>query len=188
MATATASPSALSTGYGLPRSPSARKIIPLVPRILAEGWTYRKIASETGIAESTARGYLQRIQAHLSESSEQSTSQMQESGLVVARRVQAAKIARLDRIEAQLERLLKKVESGEIDADLLERLVRTDERHNNLARSLGGIDFAEKAALGKIKSEALGKGIGAGMVDALALDLDPDSLFIEAEGVEIAVE
>lgn len=164
-------PNAHSIGYGLPVSPQARKVLPLIPQILAEGWSAAKVAEKTGIGLRACKGYLSTIQNHIAAEAHRDGEIIRLDALAVARRVQANKVARLERVEAMLERLTDAMEAGELDGEAIERLVRTDQRHNDLARSLSGIDLAEKAALARLKGESIGQGFGKAMIDATAMDL-----------------
>lgn len=179
-------------GYGLPAGPVARKIIPIVPQILAEGWTAAKLSRETGIAESTAKRHLATIQAHLAAKSEPQSDSIMVDALAVARRVQARKVMRAERIESEIEEALNRLGDGFLKvsydkdagfvekrydydasgrAKLLADLLRADAVQTELLKEISGQSLAEKALLARVKGEAMGAGFGRAMIDATAGEL-----------------
>lgn len=197
-------------GYGLPVSPQARKVLPLVVQLLAEGWSAAKLSREAGIALSTAKGYLRTIQDHISQDAALTAATVQEKAGRVALRIRNRQIERAEKVDSEIERAIAAIDDGFVKphydakrgewiekryqydaatkAKLLGDILRGEKTLDDVMRSLSGRDLAEKALLARVKGEALGKGIGAGVIDALAMELSEDSLFLEVEGEEIAVE
>lgn len=180
------------TGYGLPAGPIARKVIPIVPQILAEGWTAAKLSKTVGCGLKTAKQYLATIQHHLAEQSEPQTATIAMDAVAVARRVQAGKVARAERIEAEIEETLTRLGDGFLkvaydkDAGFVEKrfdydaqgrakllgdLLRADAVQTELLKELSGQGLAEKALLARLKGEAMGHGIGQALIEATAMDL-----------------
>lgn len=189
--------------YGLPRSPAARKVLPLVPQILAEGWSSITLAKKTGIAESTAKRYLATIQDSLRRNSALTAAAVQQKAGEVALRVRNRQIERAERVESEIEAVLEQIDKGflkthwdskagafvekryQYDASekarILGEILRGDKTLDDILRSLSGRDLAEKALLARVKGEALGKGIAEGLIDSTASELGQEIWDIEAE-------
>jgi len=110
----------------------------------------------------------------------------------VARRVQAAKLARAERLESEIQETLERMGDGFLkvsydkDAGFVEKrydydaagrakliadLLRADAVQTELLKELSGQALAEKALLAKLKGESIGQGFGKAMIDATAMDL-----------------
>lgn len=191
--------------FGLPVSPQARKVLPLIPKLLAEQWGYRQLAQEADIAENTARSYLQRIQAHVATQAEADNDAVRRDAVEVARRISARQIERAERLDEEMEAVIAEIDKGFVKshydaktggfvakryqydaatkAKILGDLLRGEKTLDDVMRSLSGRGLAEQALLAKVRGDATGKALGAALVDATASELGEQVWDVEAETV-----
>ena len=162
-------------GYGLPVSPAARKVLPLVPKIITEGWSAAKLSRESGVSLCACKGYLKTIHDQISRESAAAASTVTVDALAVARRVQSKQVGTAERVEELagkvLESLESRAEAGELSPKDLDTLVKLRKTHMEHVKELSGQALAEKALLARVKGEAMGAGFGRAIIDATAGEL-----------------
>lgn len=164
-------------GYGLPRTPQALRVLPLVPRIVAEGWSSGKLAREAGIDPSTAARYLRKIASKSGERAERETELATVDGRMIAQRMRDGQIASASRIESLAETLLDDLEAkaatGKLSGKDLDTLIKLRGNHWSHIKELSGVALAEKVALARVKGESTGAAIAAA-VNAAHAELEGD--------------
>lgn len=168
---------AKTIGYGLPSSPQARKVLPLAPRALEEGWTAGRLAEEAGIAYNTAARYLLKIQERLEMQATCNSDAVAINHKTIAQGVRDGQIASASRIEALAETLLDDLEAkaatGKLSGKDLDTLIKLRGNHWSHIKELSGVALAEKVALARVKGESTGAAIAAA-VNAAHAELEGD--------------
>lgn len=100
--------------YGLPNTPQGRKVVPLLPQIIADpaAWPAIRLAKESGIARSTATLYLQTIAGKLGQETASQTAEIRNDAMAVASRVRDSQIAKMEQIETELAAAFDEISDG----------------------------------------------------------------------------
>lgn len=156
-------------------TPARDKVLPFVPRALAEGWSAADLARRAGVSRGVASVELRAASAQVKRKVDSQLSGEVNRAVAVARRVRDAQIEQADRIEAlslkAIEALEAKAKAGELSIRDLETLARMRRQHWDHIKDMAGIAVAEKIAIAQAKGEATGKGFVGALLDATAIDI-----------------
>lgn len=181
------------------RTPARDKVRPFIPKALAEGWSVRKLARESGVSTAVAGPALKDASRQSESELQNSLSKQNNRSLRVASQLRNSQIDRAERIDKLSEQILDDLEEkvrlhrdfkGKeskrppyLNSRELETLVKLQEKQWMHVKDMAGISLAEKMLIGRAKGEAQGAAIGSALIDSTAIDIG-NEVWLETEAIE----